>query len=145
MAKCVKYFGLVDKKMRGFHSRIAGLGDSLNPHSQLADVFNSRLVPGWQGLRKPYKGLTAIPDEVQEWPLLVGIGEMNGRNDHSVVIMRNLIFDANQDAPQILSAASLDQASITGTYSCASEMVSMRPASLKLCQINCERMAEAGL
>ena len=145
MAKCIQHFGLVDKKLRCFHSRIAGLEDSLKPHRQLSSVFNGPLVPGWQGLLKPYKGLTAIPDEKQEWPLLVGIGETNGRDDHSVVIMHNLIFDANFDKPLTRSAANLDKVCISGRFKRAAEMVLMQPASPKLRCINCERIVESGL
>jgi hypothetical protein len=82
---------------------------------------------------------------MQEWPLLVGVEETNGRDDHSVVIMRNLIFDANNDKPLARSAANLDRICISGRFKRAAEMVLMQPASPKLRHINCEMIAKAGL
>jgi hypothetical protein len=94
VANCTCFHGHVDRDGHPLHGRYAGLAEikHFDPMQQMADFVQCDVL-GWQVTKLPTA--LGLPSS-QSWPILAGVNESDGRKDHACVIMRGMIFDANE-------------------------------------------------
>jgi hypothetical protein len=136
VTNCAWFHGHVDRAGHPLHRRYADLVKikHFDPMQQMAD-FVRKDVLGWQAKR--LSTASGLPSS-QSWPILAGVNESNGRKDHVCVIMRGMIFDANEQFPLALNQENLDRICIgaDNTLVHLGPMYVLRPGSKGMRRMN---------
>jgi hypothetical protein len=132
VANCAWYHGHMDRAGHLLHRRYAGLAEikHFDSMKQMADFVHDDVL-GWQVTK--LSTALSLPSS-QLWPILAGVNESNGRQDHACVIMRNMIFDANEECHLALSQEHLNHICIgeDNTLVRLGPFYTLRPASKEL-------------